>query len=373
MSTRRDYYEILGVSRDASEQQLKAAYRKIALEFHPDRNPDPEAEETFKQASEAYQVLSDADKRAAYDRFGHAGVGAGAAGGNPFAQGVDISDIFGDLFGEMFNMGGSRGGRSGSRAQRGHDLQYDLTLEFDQAVFGHETDIKIRRMEPCSECKGSGAAGGKQPTTCRACQGRGQVRFNQGFFQVARTCPTCGGMGSVVTDPCTKCKGEGRAQREHTINVKIPAGVEEGTRIRYSGEGDAGRFGGPAGDLYILLTVKPHKFLEREGNNLHCVVPISFPQATLGAEIEIETLEGPHILKIPEGTQSGRVLRIRNQGVPNLNRSGKGDLLVEIQVQTPAKLTKAQRELMQQLAQTLTVENSPGRRSILGKVKDIFS
>jgi len=372
MSTRRDYYEILGVSRDATDQQLKAAYRKIALEFHPDRNPDPEAEETFKQASEAYQVLGDADKRAAYDRFGHAGVGAASPGGNPFAQGVDISDIFGDLFGEMFNMGGGTR-RSASRAQRGHDLQYDLSLDFDQSVFGHETEIKIRRMEPCSACNGNGSAGGKQPAPCRACQGRGQVRFNQGFFQVARTCPTCAGMGTVVTDPCPKCKGEGRQQREHTINVKVPAGVEEGTRIRYNAEGDAGRFGGPAGDLYILLSVKPHKFLEREGNNLHCVVPISFPQATLGAEIEIETLEGPHTLKIPEGTQSGRVLRIRNKGVPNLNRSGKGDLLVEIQVQTPTKLNKQQRELIQQLSSSLAIENTPGRRSLLGKMKDIFS
>ena len=368
-----DYYEVLVVSRDCTPQELKAAYRKVAMESHPDRNPgNPAAEETFKAASEAYQVLSDPDKRAAYDRFGHAGVGGGGPQGNPFDGAVDLGDIFGDIFGEMFNMGGG-GSRKASRVQRGRDLQFDMALEFEEAVFGKETEIHLRRMEACETCNGSGAAKGKQPITCPGCNGRGQMRFQQGFFQMARTCTSCGGTGTLIVDPCTTCKGDGRQQKEHSILVKVPAGVEDGTRIRYSGEGDAGRFGGPAGDLYIMLSVKSHKFLERDGDNLHCVIPISFPQATLGAEIVIATLEGPHTLKIPEGTQSGKEFRIRNKGVPFLNRNGKGDLIVEVRVQTPLKLTKAQRDLMRQLQETVTVENTPSHRGLFDKVKDIFS
>lgn len=367
-----DYYEVLAVSRDCSSQELKAAYRKVAMEFHPDRNPgNPAAEETFKAASEAYQVLSDPDKRAAYDRFGHAGVGGGGPQGSPFGGDVDLGDIFGDIFGEMFNMGGG-GSRRASRVQRGRDLQFDMSLEFEEAVFGKEQEIHLRRMEACVECKGSGAAKGKQPITCPGCNGRGQMRFQQGFFQMARTCTSCGGTGTLIVDPCAACKGDGRQQKEHSILVKVPAGVEDGTRIRYQGEGDAGRFGGPAGDLYIALSVKPHRFLERDGDNLHCVIPISFPQATLGAEIQIMTLEGMHTLKIPEGTQSGKEFRIRNKGVPYLNRSGKGDLIVEVRVQTPVKLTRAQRDLMKQLQETVTVENIPSHRGLFGKVKDIF-
>jgi molecular chaperone DnaJ len=367
-----DYYELLAVSRDCSSQELKTAYRKIAMESHPDRNPgNHAAEETFKSASEAYQVLSDPDKRAAYDRFGHAGVGSGPQG-NPFGGDVDLGDIFGDIFGEMFNMGGG-GSRRASRVQRGRDLQFDMALEFEEAVFGKEQEIHLRRMEACEECKGSGAAKGKQPITCPGCNGRGQMRFQQGFFQMARTCTSCGGTGTLIVDPCITCKGDGRQQKEHSILVKVPAGVEDGTRIRYQGEGDAGRFGGPAGDLYIALAVKSHKFLERDGDNLHCVIPISFPQATLGAEIQIATLEGMHTLKIPEGTQSGKEFRIRNKGVPYLNRSGKGDLIVEVRVQTPVKLTKAQRDLMKQLQETVTVENIPSHRGLFGKVKDIFN
>jgi molecular chaperone DnaJ len=373
-NVKMDYYEVLGVSRDCSDQELKAAYRKLAMEFHPDRNSDPDAEDKFKEASEAYQVLSDSDKRAAYDRFGHAGVsGGGPQAGNPFNQAVDLGDIFGDIFGEMFNMGGGGGGRKATRMQRGRDLQYDMSLEFEEAVFGKETEITLRRMEACEACHGTGAAKGKQPITCPACNGRGQMRFQQGFFQMQRTCTSCGGTGTIIVDPCTSCKGDGRQQKEHKILVKVPAGVEDGTRIRYSGEGDAGRYGGPAGDLYIMLSVKSHKFLEREGDNLHCVIPISFPQATLGAEIEIATLEGPYSLKIPEGTQSGKEFRIRNKGVPFLNRNGKGDLIVEVRVQTPTKLTKTQRELMKQLQETVIVENTPSHRGIFGKVKDIFS
>ena len=370
-----DFYEVLGVSREASDQELKTSYRKLAMQFHPDRNPDnPEAEEKFKACSEAYQVLSDPEKRAAYDRYGHAAFQGGApgAGGNPFAgagfQG-DLGDIFGDLFGEMF--GG--GGRRGSRVQRGHDLRYDLTIEFEEAVFGIEKEISIRRMEACEDCRGTGAANGKAPTTCTQCGGRGQVRFQQGFFSVARTCSRCNGTGTIISDPCTGCRGEGLQPKKHSILVKVPAGVEQDTRIRYQGEGEAGRFGGPAGDLYVILNVKPHKFFERDGDDLHCVMPISFPQAALGTELEIETLEGAATIKIPEGTQSGRQFRLRSKGVPHLNDHGKGDLIVEIRVATPQKLNKHQKELLRQLGETMQVENVPTSRGLFEKVKDIFS
>lgn len=365
-----DYYDVLTVERTCSDQELKSAYRKLAMQYHPDRNPDdPVAEEKFKEASEAYQVLSDPDKRAAYDRFGHAGVGNGMDGGG-FAGMPDLGDIFGDLFGEMFNMGGSR--RS-SRAQRGRDLQYELTLTFEEAVFGKQSEIKIRRMENCATCQGSGAEPGHGPTVCQQCGGRGQVRFQQGFFSVARTCPVCGGTGSIVKNPCRQCRGDGRQAAEHSINVTVPAGIEDRMRIRYQGEGDAGRYGGPAGDLYVVVAVEPHPFLEREGNDLHYVLPISFPQATLGVELMIPTLEGETKLKVPEGTQSGTEFRLRNKGVPYLNEHGRGDLVVQVVAQVPKKLTKTQKELMRQLAETLTVENTPSSRSFIGKMKDIFS
>jgi molecular chaperone DnaJ len=371
-----DYYEILSVERTASDSEIKTAYRKLAMQYHPDRNPNnPEAEEKFKACSEAYSVLSDADKRAAYDRYGHAGVnGAGGfpGGGNPFQGQGDLGDIFGDLFGEMFNMGGN-GGRRPSRQQRGRDMQFQMKLEFEEAVFGVEREITIRRAETCDDCKGSGSANGKQPETCQQCGGRGQVRSQQGFFSVARTCPVCSGTGSVIRNPCTTCKGDTRVTREHRINVKVPAGVEQDTRIRYSGEGEAGRFGGPAGDFYVVLDVKAHKFFERDGDDLHCVIPISFPQAALGTEIEIETLDGTETLKIPEGTQSGREFKLRSKGVPHLNSHGKGDLIVEVRVQTPAKLSKQQKELLKQLSETIAVENAPHSRGLFGKVKEMFS
>jgi molecular chaperone DnaJ len=373
--TKTDFYEVLSVSRDASDQELKAAYRKLAMQYHPDRNPDnPEAEEQFKACSEAYQVLSDPDKRAAYDRYGHAAFGGGN-GGNPFQGGSpfgaqDVGDVFSDLFGEMFNMGGQR---KASRVQRGRDLRYDMTLEFEEAVFGKEKEITIKRMETCVECRGTGAAKGKSPVTCPQCKGAGQMRFQQGFFSVARTCPKCSGTGSTINDPCLTCRGETRVQKEHTILVKVPAGVEQDTRIRYQGEGEAGVFGGPTGDLYVVLNVKPHKFFERDGDDLHCMVPISFPQAALGTELEIQTLEGMATIKVPEGTQSGREIKLRGQGVPHLNEHGKGDLIVEIRVATPAKLTKVQRDLLKQLSETMTVENTPASRSLFSKVKDIFS
>jgi molecular chaperone DnaJ len=283
----------------------------------------------------------------------------------------DLGDIFGDIFGEMFNMGGQ--GRKGSRQQRGRDVRYDLTLEFEEAVFGVEKQITVRRLEQCEDCNGTGAANGRPPATCPQCAGRGQVRFQQGFFSVAKTCGRCQGTGTIITEPCPGCRGEGLQPRKHDILVKVPAGVEQDTRIRYSGEGEGGRFGGPSGDLYVILSVKPHKFFERDGDDLHCVMPISFPQATLGTELEIETLEGPASIKIPEGTQSGREFRLRNKGVPHLNESGKGDLIVEIRVATPTKLTKAQKELMRQLEETMSIENVPTSRGLFDKVKDIFS
>jgi molecular chaperone DnaJ len=372
--SKEDYYEVLGVSREASDQELKSAYRKMAREHHPDLNPgDRAAEERFKQASEAYQVLSDADKRAAYDRFGHAGInGAGQGfGGGPFASGVDIGDIFGEMFGEMFSMGGS--GQRAARQQRGDDLRCDLTIDFEAAIFGTETEVKIRRHEACSACNGRGSASGSGPRVCGQCQGRGQIRFQQGFFAVARTCPACGGHGQVIGDPCTVCRGEARVVRELKLNVKVPPGVEDGTRIRYAGEGDAGRSGAPSGDLYVVLSVRRHEFFERDGYNLRCVIPISFPQAALGAEIEIPGINGPVPLKIPEGTPSGKELRVRGKGVPFLNEKGTGDLIVKVVVEIPRKLSRAQRELIGKLAESFPAENKPASHGLLDKMKDLFN
>lgn len=344
------------------------------MQFHPDRNPNnPDAEEKFKEVTEAYAVLADTEKRSLYDRYGHAGVSSsgGGAGFDPTVF-QDFSDIFGEFFGFGDIFGGGGGGRRRSRAQRGADLREDLTLQFEEAVFGTETQVNVRRHELCDACRGSGAAAGKGPVSCRSCQGRGQVRYQQGFFSIARTCPTCQGAGSVITDPCPKCKGEGRVLKQRTVDTKVPAGVEDGTRIRFSGLGEAGAFGGPAGDLYVVLHVKEHPFFERQGNDLHCVIPISYTQAALGTEIAVPTLEGDHRLKVPEGTQSGSTFRVRNKGVPVLNGHGKGDLFVEVRVQTPTKLTKRQRELLAELDSMTRVENKPQDRTLLGKVKDIF-
>jgi molecular chaperone DnaJ len=370
--SKADYYEVLGVSRDASDQELKSAYRKQALKYHPDRNPgDQSAEEKFKEASEAYQVLSDADKRAAYDRYGHAGVsGAGPSGFGGFSGSVDLGDIFGDLFGEMFNMGG---GPRQTRQRRGEDLRFDLAIDFEDAIFGKETEIKIRRFETCGTCHGSGSASGRGPSTCPQCQGRGQIRYQQGFFSVARTCSACGGAGAIVSDPCATCHGETRVTREVKLSVKVPPGVEEGTRIRYSGEGDTGRSGGPNGDLYVVLSIRTHDFFQRDGHDLLCVIPISFPQAALGAEISVPALDGAVTMKIPEGTPSGRELRIRGRGIPYLNEKGRGDLVVRVVVQIPKKLSRAQRDLIAQLAESVTVENKPASHGLLDKMKDLFS
>jgi molecular chaperone DnaJ len=371
-NVKRDYYEVLGVSRTVTETELKSSYRKLALQYHPDRNPNnPDAEEKFKEVSEAYAVLADSEKRAVYDRYGHAGLSGGSGGGAGFDPSVfqDFSDIFGEFFGfgDMFGGGGRR-----SRVQRGADLREDLTLEFEEAFFGKETKVSVRRHEACEECHGSGAAPGKGPTTCRSCGGRGQVRYQQGFFSIARTCPTCQGSGSVITDPCSRCKGEGRLLRQRVVDAKVPPGVEDGTRIRFSGAGEVGQFGGPAGDLYVVLHVKEHPVFIREGNDLHCVVPISVSQAAMGAEVQVPTMDGQHTLKIPDGTQPGTTFRIRNKGVPVLNGHGKGDLYVEVRVQVPTKLNKRQKELMQELDSLAKVDNQPLLRSLLGRVKDIF-
>ena len=371
---KRDYYEVLGVSRTAGDQEIKSAYRKLALQYHPDRNPNnPEAEERFKECSEAYAVLADTEKRARYDRFGHAGVGSTGPGFGGFDASVfnDFQDIFGDLFGfgDMFGQGG---GRRRSRAQRGADLREDLTLEFAEAVFGVTKQVQVRRHEECEQCKGTGVAPGKSPINCTTCGGRGQMRYQQGFFSITRACSTCGGSGKLIVDPCNQCRGQARVVRERTVTVKVPAGVDEGARILYSNEGEAGAYGGPPGDLYVVLHVKEHSFFQREGKDLYCVVPISISQAALGAEIRVPTLEGQQALRVPEGTQTGANFKLRNKGVPVLNGRGRGDLFVEVKVDTPTKLTKRQRELFQELHSTLAVENAPVSRSLLNKMKEIF-
>jgi molecular chaperone DnaJ len=350
------------------------------MQFHPDRNPDnPEAEERFKECSEAYAVLADSEKRTLYDRYGHAGVSSAAQNGSGFG-GFDpvIFQDFGDILGDFFGFGDMFGGgsRRRSRAQRGADLRADLVLDFEQAVFGHTTSIDIQRHETCEACHGAGGAGGKGPVTCPTCGGRGQVvSSRQGFlnFSVARTCPACNGAGSFVAEPCPKCHGEQRILHKRTVEVNVPAGVEDGNRIRYNGQGEAGVNGGPSGDLYVVLQVRDHKVFEREGKDLYCSVPISITQAILGAKITIPTLEGEHTLKIPEGTQPGATFRIKGQGVPELNGRGKGDLYVEVKVQIPTRLNRKQTELLEQLHATLAMENKPERRHLIKKVKDIFS
>jgi molecular chaperone DnaJ len=371
---KRDYYEILSVSRTATEQEIKSSYRKLAMQWHPDRNPgNAEAEEKFKECTEAYSVLMDADKRARYDQYGHAAVNGGGFGGFDGSNFADVSDIFGDIFSDFFgvNVGGGRGGRT--RVQRGGDARADITLTFEEAAFGKKTQVKARRYEACEQCRGTGSAGSKGPTTCQTCAGRGQVRYQQAMFSIARPCPTCHGHGRVISDPCVKCKGESRVMKEHLIDVSVPAGVEDGTRIRYQEQGDVGPNGGPPGDLYVVLEVKPHPFFEREGKDLHCSIPISFSQAALGAEIVIPTLDGgEHKLKMQEGTQSGSTFRVRGKGIPALQGSGKGDMYVRVRVETPRKLTKRQRELMAELGETFNVDNKPEPRSLFEKVKDIF-
>ncbi len=368
---RRDYYEILGVSRDVDDAGLKKAYRAKALADHPDRNPDdPAAEERFKEASEAYSVLSDAEKRAAYDRFGFAGVGGGAGGGfQDFGDLGNFSDLFSDLFGDIFG-GGGRGGRG--RGQRGADLRYNLDIELGDVVEGIKPQIKIPKMRPCTSCAGSGAQAGTQPETCSRCHGSGQVILQQGFFRISRPCDGCGGAGEVIRHRCGDCRGAGRIETEQTISITVPPGVDEGTRLRLNGEGQAGISGGPPGDLYVVISVKADERFERDGSNLHHAAPISFPQAALGAEIEVETLDGKAELTIPAGTQSGKVLRLRGKGVPTLRSSSRGDQLVHVYVEVPTRLNARQRELLERLAEESGGLAAPPSRGFLKKLRDIF-
>jgi len=372
----RDYYEVLGVPRSSSDQEIKSAYRKMAMRHHPDKNPgSKEAEEKFKEAAEAYSVLSDPNKRAQYDRFGHeglSGMGGGFGGFDPTIF-SDFSDILGDFFGFGDVFGRGADGRRQSSRERGADLRYDLQIAFEEAAFGVKTKIRVPRLEVCKECEGSGAQKGTGSSACPQCQGRGQVRYQQGFFSISRTCGQCRGTGEVISNPCRQCRGEGRLRAEKMLEIKIPAGVDHGSRLRISGEGDAGPHGGGPGDLYVVVYVKEHSYFERDGSDLHCGIPISLAQAALGAEIKLSTLEGDEeVLKIPEGTQSGSTFRIRNKGIPNLNGHGRGDLFVTVRVVTPQKLTREQRRLLEQLASVSSIENKPTDKKILEKVKDIF-
>ena len=376
MSSKRDYYEVLGVIRTANDQEIKSAYRKLALQYHPDRNPDnKEAEDRFKEAAEAYSVLSDSQKRAQYDRFGHAGVGTSAGGGfSGFDPSVfaDFSDILGDIFGFGDFLGGGR--RGGNRAQRGADLRYDLELTFEEAAFGVKNKIKVPRHETCAECSGNGSQKGSGPTTCSTCNGYGQVRFQQGFFSITRTCSQCHGSGNVIKNPCKVCRGEGRTVTEKTLEIKIPAGVDSGDKLRISGEGDAGGKGGPSGDLYVVLGVKDHEFFERREHHLYCHIPLSFPQAALGAEIAVPTLEGEEEkLSVPAGTQTGSTFRIKGRGISKRGGSARGDLYVTVTVSVPTKLNKEQKELIARLSGTFEDDNKPLQKKILERVKEIFS
>ena len=368
---KRDYYEVLKVARTATDQELKSAYRKLAMRYHPDKNPgDASAEEKFKEAAEAYTVLSDAEQRRRYDRFGHAGVSstAGANWGAPGFGGIE--DILGDLFGFGDVFGGARSGSRRSAAQRGADLRYDLEITLEDAANGMTANLRIPRLETCDTCKGSGAAAGTQPETCTTCNGSGQMRFQQGFFSVARTCHACRGVGKVIKSPCKECRGAGRVEREKQMEVKIPAGVETGSRLRVQGEGESGVSGGAAGDLYVVIHVAEHEHFERQGSNLYAAVPITFAQAALGADIAVRTLEAEDKVKIPVGTQTGTVFRLKGKGMPVLGGRGRGDLFVSVTVVTPTSLTREQRKLLEQLA---TVENKDLEdKGLVDKVRDIF-
>ena len=370
--SKRDYYEVLGVSRTANDQEIKSAYRRLAVRYHPDKNPnDSSAEEKFKEAAEAYSVLSDTEQRRRYDRFGHAGVSSSAGAGAWGAPGFGgIEDILGDLFGFGDVFGSGRTGGRRTAAQRGADLRYGLEITLEEAANGMTAQLRIPRMESCDACQGSGAAAGTQPESCQTCSGSGQVRYQQGFFSVARTCHACRGTGRLIKNPCTQCKGSGRVEREKQMEVKIPAGVETGSRLRVQGEGEAGTQGGPAGDLYVVIHVAEHEQFERQGSNLYQAVPITFAQAALGAELSVKTLDADEKLKVPMGTQTGTVFRLKGKGMPVLGGRGRGDLFVSVTVVTPTTLTREQRKLLEQLAE---VENKDLEdKGLVDKVRDIF-
>ncbi len=366
---KKDYYEVLGINRDASDDDIKKAYRKLAMKFHPDRNPDnPKAEDSFKEAKEAYEILSDAQKRAAYDQHGHAGVdgqaGMGSGSGN-------FSDAFGDIFGDIFGGGGSRR----SNVYRGADLRYNMEITLEEAARGTESKIRIPVMASCETCHGSGAKPGTSPVTCTSCGGHGQVRVQQGFFSIQQTCPKCQGNGKMIKEPCPTCRGDGRVKQHKTLAVKIPAGVDEGDRIRLSGEGEAGVNGGPPGDLYVVVHLKAHSIFQRDGGDLHCEMPISFTVAALGGEIEIPTLDGHAKMKIPAETQTGAKFRLRGKGIKPLRTSEHGDLICHVMVETPVKLTERQKELlreMEDLNQQDAQKHSPRAKSWMEKVKTFF-
>ena len=366
---KRDYYEVLGVARDADEQAIKTAYRKLAHQHHPDKNPGAkEAEERFKEASEAYSVLSDPEKRARYDRFGHTN-GQPGPGDFPFGAGASINDIFGDIFGEMFS-----GGRARPRGRgRGVDLRYHLEIGFEQAAFGTTARISVARPRPCETCKGSGAKPGTGPRTCPTCGGVGEIRLTQGFFSIARTCHACGGSGRVIVDRCPTCSGAGVTRDQATVEVKVPPGVDTGTRLKLSGEGEPPLApGGLPGDLYVVVQVRAHPIFKREETEVLCEMPLSFTQAALGATIDVPTLDGPTKLKIPTGTQSGKVFRLKGKGIPSLQGGGRGDQHVRVFVETPSNLTKYQRELLEEFATMSGEETNPQSRSFWQKVADLF-
>jgi molecular chaperone DnaJ len=379
--SKRDYYEVLGVSRTATEQEIKSAYRKLALKYHPDRNPnDKAAEERFKEAAEAYAVLADTDKRHMYDRFGHAGLGGAATGGFDPTVFTGFEDILGGL-GDIFGLGDMLGGgRRRTGPQRGPDLRYDLEISFDESAKGVQTTIQIPRNETCETCKGSGAAAGSKPTTCPQCNGRGQLRYQQGFFTVARTCGQCRGTGTIVATPCQTCHGAGRVQKQRKLTVTIPPGISSGQRLRLAGEGEAGSASGPSGDLYVVVHVQEHSFFHRDGNDLFCEISLNYPTLALGGDIKVPTLEGDEVFKVPEGTTSGETFRLRGRGMPDVvSGRSRGDLLVTVKVLTPKKVTREQRQLLEQLAETMpdeqfapTPRDEQPDKGLFDRVKDIF-
>lgn len=367
----RDYYSILGVSREASDDAIKKAYRKLALELHPDKHPgDKEKEDSFKLINEAYETLKDPQKRAHYDRFGSAAgpAGFGGRGGPEGGFGADFQDIFNDVFSDFFGGGGPR--RPGP--ERGADLRFDLEISFEEAAFGTEKTVRVARTVQCSTCSGSGARAGTSPVMCNTCRGAGQVRFQQGFFSISRTCPACQGRGSVIKDPCPDCVGAGKTRSTTPLTVKIPAGVDSGSRLRLSGEGEYGDRNGPSGDLYIFISVLPHPIFTREENDVICEVPISFTQAALGAEIEVPTIEGPAKLKVPHGTQSGKVFRLSHKGIASVHTGRRGDERVVIRVETPTRLNKRQKELLEEFAEISGEDTTPLRKNFFSKVKEMF-
>lgn len=371
---KRDYYEVLGLAKNASDEEIKKAYRKLAMKHHPDRNPDDKsAEAKFKEVKEAYEMLSDEQKRAAYDRFGHAGVDPNMGGGG--ASGAGFEDIFGGIFGDIFGGARGGGGAQGNRAFRGADLRYNLEITLDQAAEGFATTIKVPAWSECETCHGSGAKPGTKPQTCSTCNGNGNVRVQQGFFSIQQTCPRCHGSGKIIPDPCITCDGMGKVKKTKTLEVKIPAGIDEGMRIRSSGNGEPGLNGGPPGDLYVEIHVKPHNMFERDGDDLHCQVPISFTTAALGGDIEVPTLGGKAEISLPEGTQSGKTFRLRGKGIKGVRSSYPGDLYCHAVIETPVKLTDKQRQLLRELDATMKEgagKHSPQSKSWVDKVQDFF-